>query len=349
MATPHFGSDNVSGIASEILEAITSANGGGVGSYGDDGLTDSLTARFAEVFETEVSVLPVGTGTIANCLAVSFITPPWGAVYCHHDAHIMVDEANGPEFFSGGAKLADLPGDHGRLDVATVREAATAFPVDDLHHPMRAALSITQATEWGNIYSVPQVQALGDLCTELDMVFHMDGARFANAVAALGCSPAEVTWKAGIDVMSFGATKNGCMAVEALVVFGEKRKEFVKLQRLHKRAGQLFSKMRFFSAQLEAYLANDNWITWAAHANTQAKRLSQGVAAVDGVKLLHPVEANEIFLSMPIAVYDAMAATGFGLYPISPSGDGHGSIRLVTSFNSDPADVDTLVAAAQGA
>lgn len=349
MSKAHFGSDNVSGIAPEILDAIARANEGGVDSYGGDALTDSLNARFGALFETEVSVLPVGTGSIANGLAISFITPPWGAVYCHHDAHIMVDEANGPEFFSGGAKLADLPAEHGRLDPETVRVAATAFDPNDVHHPMRAALSITQATEWGTLYSVDQVKALGAVAHELDLAFHMDGARFANAIAALGCTPAELTWKAGVDVLSFGATKNGCMAVEALIVFGKKREQFDTLRRLHKRAGQLYSKMRFFSAQLEAYLEDDRWIRWADHANRQAARLAEGLGALDGISLQHPCEANELFLTMPVAVYDALVATGIGLYPISPNGDGSGSIRLVTSFNTDPADVDHLLNAARSA
>jgi len=348
MATPHFGSDNVSGIAPEILDAIARCNTGGVDSYGDDDLTRSLDRRFAEIFETEVSVLPVGTGTIANDLAVSFITPPWGAVYCHRDAHIMVDEANGPEFFSGGAKLADLPGEHGRLDPEAVRAAATAFDRDDVHHPMRAGLSITQATEWGTVYTVEEIRALGAVGRELELTVHMDGARFANAIATLGCAPADITWKAGVDILSFGATKNGCLAVEALVVFGDKRKDFGTLRRLHKRAGQLFSKMRFFAAQLDAYVADGNWLRWAAHANQQATRLSEGLAAIDGVELLHPVQANEIFLRMPESVFAAMQTTGFGFYPLSPAGDGTGAIRLVTAFDTDPAHVDAVIAAAGG-
>ncbi|MBN36251.1 MAG: low specificity L-threonine aldolase [Rhodospirillaceae bacterium] len=348
MAKTHFGSDNVSGIAPEILDAIARANHGGVDSYGGDDVTASLEKSFGDIFETEVSVLPVGTGTIANCLAVSFVAPPWGAVYCHRDSHIMVDEANGPEFFSGGAKLADLPGDHGRLDPVTVRAAATAFDADDVHHPMRAALSITQATEWGTLYSLDQVRELGTVAGKLGMDFHMDGARFANAIAAMGCTPAELTWKAGVDVLSFGATKNGCLAVEALVVFGAKRKQFGTLRRLHKRAGQLYSKMRFFSTQLDAYLADNNWLSWAGHANAQAKRLSEGLCEADGVDLLHPVEANEIFLSLPESVFIAMQATGFGFYPIASAGDGTGTIRLVTAFDTDPADVETLIAAAKG-
>lgn len=349
MAKAHFGSDNVSGIAPEILAAIAAANEGGVDSYGDDALSVGLDARFGELFETEVSVLPVGTGTIANCLALALATPPWGAVFCSQEAHIVVDEANGPEFFTGGAKLTTIATGDGRLAPADVRAAATAFDPTDLHHPMRAVLSITQSTETGTLYSLEEVAALGGLARELDMVFHMDGARFANAVAALGCSPADLTWRAGVDVLSFGATKNGCLAVEAIVVFGDLRAQMPRLRRLHKRAGQLYSKMRFFAAQLEAYLEQDRWLAWASHANAQATRLAEGLAAIDGVALAWPVQANEVFLTMPVAVYEAIAAAGIGLYPLMPDGNGNGAIRLVTAFNTDPADVERVIAAARGA
>ena len=211
---------------------------------------------------------------------------------------------------------------------------------------MRAGLSITQATECGTLYSVDEVGALGAIAAELGLAFHMDGARFANAVAALDCTPAEITWKAGVDVLSFGATKNGCMAVEALVVFGDRRGQFDTLRRLHKRAGQLFSKMRFFAAQLDAYLADGRWLAWAGHANAMALRLARGLTVVEGVELLHPVQANEIFLNLPEAVFERMKTTGFGFYPPASAGGGTVSIRLVTAFNTDPRDVDALIVAA---
>jgi len=349
MASAHFGSDNVSGIAPEILDAIIAANQGGVDSYGDDALTMGLEQRFGALFETQVSVLPVGTGTIANCLSLALATPPWGAVFCSQEAHIVVDEANGPEFFTGGAKLTTIATADGRLAPDHVRAAATAFDPTDLHHPMRAVLSITQSTETGTLYTLDAVRELGALARELDMVFHMDGARFANAVAALGCSPADLTWRAGVDVLSFGATKNGCLAVEAIVVFGKLREQMPRLRRMHKRAGQLYSKMRFFAAQLDAYLEQDRWLTWAGHANAQAQRLARGLTAIDGIELAYPVEANEVFLTMPVAAYEAIVAAGIGLYPIAPSGDGRGSIRLVTAFDSAAADIDRVIAAARGA
>ncbi len=348
MDYPHFGSDNASGVAPEILEAIMRCNEGGVDSYGGDAVSEGLDDRFSEVFETAVSVLPVGTGSIANELALALLSPPWGAIYCSSEAHIVVDEANGPEFFTGGAKLVDLPGDHGRISEESVREAASAFDPEDVHHPKPAVLSITQACECGTLYSLDDIRALGDVARDHGLSFHMDGARFANAIAALGCSPAEITWKAGVDVLSFGATKNGCMAAEAIVLFGETRKDLPILRRLHKRAGQLYSKMRFISAQLAGYLDSANWLRWASHANGQAKRLAEGLCAVEGVSLIHPVEVNEVFLSMPLAVFDRLRSTGFGFYPIQPIGDGMGSVRLVTSFNTDPHDIERLIAAANG-
>ena len=349
MAAPraHFGSDNASGVAPEIMAALAEANRGGAAAYGEDGLTRDLDRRFSELFETEVQVLPVGTGSVANALALSFLAPPWGAVYCHQGAHIVVDEANGPEFFGHGLKLACLPARHGRLDAATLRAHVAPGDRDDVHRPMPAALSIAQASEWGTIYGIDHLRALGEACRALGLAFHMDGARFANAVAALGCAPAEIAWKAGVDLLSFGATKNGAMAAEALVAFGDSRRRFVDLRRLAKRAGQLYSKARFIAAQLHASLEDDRWLAWATHANAQAARLAAGLATVDGVELLHPVEANEIFLAMPQAVFAALEATGFGFYPPSAAADGRCTLRLVTAFDTRPGDVERLIAAAR--
>ena len=346
MHQPHFGSDNASGMAPEIIEALVRSNAGGVDSYGGDGLTLTLVEKFGEIFETEVSVLPVGTGTIANALSLAFLTPPWGAIFCYEEAHIVVDEANAPEFFTGGAKLIGLEGDHGRLHPQALRRAAASFEADDVHHPRPSALSITQASECGTLYSPDDLRALGDTARDLGLAVHMDGARFANAVAALECRPADMTWRAGVDVLSFGATKNGCMAAEVIIVFGDRRKDVPNLRRHHKRAGQLFSKMRFLSAQIEAYLDSGNWLTWARNANNQAKRLAEGLAAIDGVRLIHPVDVNEIFLEMPLAVFERLKRTGFGFYPIKPTAKGIGMVRLVASFNTPPDDIDRLLNAA---
>ncbi len=343
----HFGSDNVTGIAPEIMAALEAANNGGVASYGEDAMTEGLDARFSDLFETTCRVMPVGTGSIANGLALATVTPPWGEIFCHEEAHITIDEANGPEFYTGGAKLHLLAGDQGRVSPDTLRAAATRYPRDDVHHPLASAVSITQATEAGTLYSVDQVGAIGDLAKAEGLTFHMDGARFANAVAALGCAPGDLTWRAGVELLSFGATKNGCMAVEGIVLFNPSPERAGRLARLHKRAGQLYSKMRFFSAQLEAYISNDNWLTWAGHANTQAARLAAGLADISGVSLDSPVEANEVFCRLPQASFDAIVAAGIGTYPLSDNGDGTGSVRFVCSFNTQAEDVDKLITAAR--
>ncbi len=349
MHQPHFGSDNASGMAPEIIEALARSSAGGVDSYGGDELTIDLDERFGEIFETDVCVVPVGTGTIANALSLAFLTPPWGAIFCYEEAHIVVDEANAPEFFTGGAKLIGLEGDHGRLCPHVLRRAAASMDAHDVHHPRPSVLSITQASECGTLYSPDDVRALGDTARDLGLAVHMDGARFANAVAALECPPADMSWRAGVDVLSFGATKNGCMAAEAIVVFGDRRKDVPILRRHHKRAGQLFSKMRFLSAQLDAYLDSGNWLAWARNANAQASRLADGLQEIEGVRLLHPVDVNEIFLEMPLAVFERLKATDFGFYPIQPTGKETGAVRLVTSFNTSPGDIDRLLTAAANA
>ena len=343
---PHFGSDNASGMAPEVIEALARSSSGGVDSYGGDALTLALEKRFGEIFEADVAVLPVGTGTVANALSLAFLTPPWGSVFCYEDAHIVVDEANAPEFFTGGAKLMGLEGNHGRLHPDTLRRAAASFHSDDVHHPRPSVLSITQASECGTLYSANEISSLAETAHALGLAVHMDGARFANAVAALECRPADISWRAGVDVLSFGATKNGCMAAEAIIVFGDRRTDVPVLRRHHKRAGQLFSKMRFLAVQLDAYLDSGNWLRWAQNANTQARKLAEGLERLDGVRLLHPVDINEIFLEMPLCLFERLKRTGFGFYPIQPGGNDRGTVRLVTSFNTTGDDVDRLLAAA---
>ncbi len=348
MHQPHFGSDNASGMAPEVIEALARASAGGVDSYGGDTLTLALEERFGKIFETDVSVLPVGTGTIANALSLAFLTPPWGSVFCYEEAHIVVDEANAPEFFTGGAKLIGLEGDHGRLHPDTLRRAAASFDGDDVHRPRPSVLSITQASECGTLYCPDDVRSLADTARGLGLAVHMDGARFANAVAALECRPADMTWRAGVDVLSFGATKNGCMAAEAIIVFGDRRTDVPVLRRHHKRAGQLFSKMRFLAVQLDAYLDSGNWLRWARNANIQARRLADGLGKIDDVRLLHPVDINEVFLEMPLAVFERLRRTGFGFYPIQPTGKETGVLRLVTSFDTSADDIERLLTAAVG-
>lgn len=335
----NFASDNVTGIAPEILAAITAANGGAVPSYGEDAITQRLTAKLAALFEHEVAVLPVATGTAANVLCLSALVPPWGAIFCTEEAHIAVDETNAPEFYTGGAKLVPLPSRDGKLDPALL---ASKLPggLGIVHHAQPAAISLTQATEAGTVYRPAEIEALADIAHRHGLAVHMDGARFANAVSFLGVAPADITWRAGIDALSFGASKNGALAAEAIIFFDPEKACDLGYRR--KRGGHLFSKMRFLSAQLEAYIDGDLWLRNAAHANRAAARLATGLAQLPEVRLRYPVEANEIFIELPEPVIAGLLAEGFYFY----RWDGN-CIRLVTAFDTEDGAVDALIAAAR--
>ena len=336
----NFASDNVTGVCPEIMEALARANQGSALPYGDDAITRRLRSRVAQIFEHEVAVFPLATGSAANALALSAVSPRYGAVYCHREAHVNVDECGAPEFFTGGAKLVALEGDHAKL---TPKALATAiFGGGIVHHVQPAAISITQASEKGTVYTQQEVAALAEVARGHKIALHMDGARFANALAHLGCSPAQATWKAGVDVLTLGATKNGAMAAEAVVFFNPAQAE--GFEYLRKRGGQLFSKMRFVSAQLEAYLSDDLWLKNARHANAQAARLAEGLAALPGAELVAPVEANEVFIALPRPVVEGLKAAGYGFYVWR---DGQRpQARFVTAFDTPPADVEALLAEA---
>jgi threonine aldolase len=340
----NFNSDNVAGASPEILAALTAANAGAVASYGDDPITARLEARFAALFEHEVAVFPVGTGTAANALALAACVPPWGVVYCHPQAHIAVDECGAPEFYSGGAKLALLDGADAKLVPVVLAQALANGGAGVVHHVQPAAVSVSQATECGTVYRPAELAALGEIAHAHGCKLHVDGARFANALVTLGCSAAEATWRAGVDLLSFGATKNGALAAEAVIVFDAALAATLGYRR--KRAGHLFSKMRFLSAQLDAYLADDLWLRNARHANAMAARAAAGLAALGnrGVALAHPVEANELFVRLPASVNRGLAADGFLFHGWGPPEDG--VVRLVTAWNTDPADVEALIARA---
>jgi threonine aldolase len=339
----NFRSDNVTGAAPEILAALMAANEGTAASYGADAITTRLNERFNAIFEREVAVFPVATGTAANALAIAAVTPPWGVVYCHSESHIQVDECGAPEFFTGGAKLMPLECAEGKITPAAV-EAVLVEP-GIVHSPQPACISISQATEAGTVYTAEEVGALGALARRRGLSLHMDGARFANALVASNASPAALTWRAGVDVLSFGATKNGALAAEAVVFFDPARAAEVGYRR--KRAGHLFSKMRFISAQLEAYLEGDLWLRNARHANRMAARLAEGLAATPGAKLIHPVEANEIFIALPEQVIVALETAGVGFYRWGAPGEA--SLRLVTAFTTRAEDVDATIAIARRA
>jgi threonine aldolase len=341
----NFCSDNASGAAPEILRALEAANHGWATPYGEDDWTRRLQARIQEIFETEAAVLPVATGTAANVLCLSVMTPPYGAIYCHRDSHINVDECGAPEFYSGGAKLIALPGDHGKMTPEVLEAAIVDAGV--VHAVQPAAVSLTNASEAGTLYTPAETRAISELAKAHGLGLHLDGARFANALVSLGCSPAQATWKAGVDALSLGATKNGVLAGELVVIFDPGKAEELGYRR--KRGGHLFSKMRFLSAQLEAYLADDLWLRNARHANAMAAALAQGLAALPGAELRHPVEANEIFATLPEPVIQGLFERGFQFYRWGP-GANHGAkrgVRLVTAFNTDPAHVEAFLSAAR--
>jgi threonine aldolase len=333
-------SDNVSGIAPEILAAIAAANAGSAPSYGADPITGRLQGIFAALFETACFVQPVATGTATNALALALIAPPYGAIYCTDVGHVHDSECGAGEFYTGGARIVPLPAEHGRLRPETLRAALERAGIGHTGRVQPAALNLTQATERGTVYRPDELDGLVAVAKAYGLRVHMDGARFANALAALRCAPADVTWRRGIDVLSFGATKNGAMGAEAVVVFNPDLIEPLRFRA--RRAGQVFSKMRFISAQLEAYVQDGLWLRLAAHANAMAARLAAGLAALPAVRIRDPVEVNEIFAAMPRAMIAGLLERGFGLYD-----RGGGEVRLVTAFSNTAAEIDAFIAAAR--
>ncbi len=345
-----FASDNTAGALPEVLDAIQAAAAGFAPSYATDPVTEAVSQRFAEIFEREVGVFLMSTGTAANALAISSVTPPWGAIFCHREAHIMADECGACEFYTGGAKMIGVTGDGAKYTADTLGQALAAHPPHKPHIVPPKTVGLTQATECGRIYQVAEIEAITEVARSHDMAVHMDGARFANAVASLGCAPAEVTWKAGVDLLSFGATKNGCVAAEAVIVFDKAKAEELSYRRM--RAGHLISKSRFLAAQIEAYLKDDLWLKTAMHANRMAKRLSDGIASAGIGRVAWPVDANEVFAIVPRPVHEALQAAGavFHDWPFAgPEANGAGPdealIRLVASFATTDAHVDDFLAA----
>ena len=329
------------------MAALARANDGTASSYGGDEITARITEKLSKLFEKEVAVFPVATGTAANSLALATLTPHYGAVLCHDGAHIYEDECGAPEFFSGGAKLVPIAGAHGKLTPSAIRESLTHYQRGFVHHVQPAAISLTQATERGTTYSPDEVIAISRIANDAGLALHMDGARFANALAFLKCTPAEITWKAGVDAMSFGVTKNGALAAEAVVFFEPKKSADLEFRR--KRSGHLFSKMRFLSAQIEAMLDDGLWLRLAGHANAMALRLGSGLAQLPGFVLEHPVEANEVFARLPSrAAMESITAAGGKFYPWGPVGE-RPLIRLVCSFATREAEVEAFLTHAKRA
>lgn len=335
-AGPQFASDNGSGICPEAWAALVDANAGHAPSYGADDWTASAQRAIAALFEADCEVFLVFTGTAANSLGLASIARSTDAILCHASAHINVDECGAPHFFSGGARMLTVDAPQGKLTVEDV-EPLAATP-HDVHSARPRALSITQATELGTVYAVDEVRALAEFAQGRGMRVHMDGARLANAIASLGCAPAEVTWKAGVDVLSLGGTKNGLPFGEAVVFFDRRLADEFGRRRMQ--GGQLASKMRYLAAPWIGVLRDGAWLRHAAHANAMARRLRDALAGVPGTRLLAPVEANEVFVDVPLAAIEPLRALGWRFYEFI----GATGIRLVCSWDSTAEAVDTFAA-----
>lgn len=334
-----FYSDNTASICPEILAALSAANQGQVKAYGDDPWTERLDEVLSALFGASVRVFPVTTGTAANALSLATLSPPYGAIFAHEEAHIVRDECGAPEFFSGGARVVLVPGKDGKVTPEALATALDANP-PSVHTVQPAVLSLTQATELGTVYRPSEIAALAALAHRRGLKVHVDGARIANALAFLDCTPAELTWRAGVDVLSFGATKNGALAAEAVVFFQPTLVADFELRR--KRAGHLISKSRYVSAQLLAYVETGVWRSNAARANALARR----IGAAGGAQLMHPVEANEVFLRLGEPRKQALRAQGLEFYDWGA--ERSGEARFVASWDQSEASVEELCAALRG-
>ncbi len=344
----NFRSDNETGAHPLIIEAVARAfSAGPVHSYGADAWTQKVEQRLRQIFQKpDLVSFPVATGTAANVLALSCCTPPWGSIYCHPTAHIAVDEANAPEFYTG-AKLEPIDGPAGKIDSKALANALAQPVYGVVHHPQPSAVSITQATECGAAYAPEEIAAIATSTHRQGLKLHMDGARFANALSYIDCSAAELSWQAGVDVLSLGATKNGALGAEVVIFFDADLAREFEFRR--KRGGHLFSKMRLLSSQLDAYFADGLWLSNAKHANIMARRLVAGLTTLKGTSLLYPVDANEIFVVLPAHMHDALQAAGAQYHPWPSDRPGERAFRLVTAFDTEPAAVDKFLAIAKAA
>ncbi len=341
----HFASDNWAGAAPQIVEAVA-AEAARVGvAYGGSALDERVAARFSELFECEVAVFFVATGSAANGLAMSAVGCTGGVVFCHEDCHMIEGECGGVEFLTGGARLLGLPGAAGKLDIDALERAIAAFTPASEHNGRGMAVSLTQQSEAGTVYSLEEIRRVGEIAHANDMPLHMDGARFANALAHLDVSPAAMTWKAGVDILSFGATKNGCFAAEAVVFFDPSRAADMPF--LRKRAGQLFSKSRFVAAQFDAYLRDGLWLELARHANAMAGRLRAGLAASNAAREAWPTTGNEIFAVLRRDNAKSLRTAGAEFHEWTRGGaevaDDEILVRFVTAFSTRPDEVDAAV------
>lgn len=344
----NFISDNSSAAAPQIINAISSVNAEYQPSYGDEDLAQLVNLQMCELFEApQAQTYLVATGTAANALCLACFCPPWGAVYCHHQAHVEEDECGAPEFYTGGAKLVKLKGGHGRIDTHELQTALVSATIAGVHNVQRGALSITNATELGAVYTPETVTKLSSLAATYKLRTHLDGARLANAIAHLGCTPAEITWKAGVSAVVFGGTKNGLLGVEAVVFFDDSLCWEFELRR--KRGGHLFSKHRYLSAQIDAYLKDDLWLTLATQANNHAQYLAEKLLTLPDCEIAHPVEANMVFPILPRKLHAKALSRGakYYLWPMNTSLDGDPEERIkarfVCSWSTTKAEIDLMI------
>lgn len=336
-----FASDNGAPVPDAVMQAMLRANADPAMPYGNDALTARVQDRLRDLLAAPQAVVHfVATGTAANALALATLTPPWGAILCHPLAHIQNDECGAPEFFSG-AKLLTVAGQDGRMDPAALADTIGGLGRRNVHSVQPGAVSITNVTEAGTVYTPDQTAALAEIAHANDLPLHLDGARFANAVAATGASPADLTWRAGVDALSFGGTKGGLPGAEAVVFFDPGQAWDFELRR--KRGGHLFSKLRFLSAQFDGWLDAGLWLELSRHANAMNARLAAGLAGLPDVRLAYPADANITFATLPPAMHDRLQAAGARYYAMAD-----GRARLVTSWATTPQEVDAFLAAARG-
>jgi threonine aldolase len=329
-----FASDTYAGMCPEALAALHDANRGHVPAYGDDPWTARATTFLRDLFETDCVVAFVSTGTAANALAVAALSQPWNSVLCHADAHVQTDECGAPEFFGRGIKVVPLPGGHGKLDPAAIQSAAGQGR--DVHSHRPGVLSLSQATEAGTVYTELELRALGEAARELGLRVHLDGARFANAVMSLRVPPRALTWQAGVDVLCLGGTKNGLAGGDAVVVFFNKElAEGFAYRR--KQGGHLLAKMRFIAAPWVALLESGAWLRNAEHANARARQLEAELRGLPGVRVLHPVQANAVFVQLPEGWARGLHRRGWHFYSIA------GGERLMCSWDTGEEDIAALV------
>jgi len=342
----NFSSDNAYGADPRVLAALAEANEGAASPYGDDPWTEKLREAMNRLFEREVATYPIVTGTAANALALATLCPQHGAILCHAEAHIAADECGAPEFFTHGAKLVPLEGEGAKLTPDTIEQALKRFKKGFVQHAQPAVISLAQTTERGTVYTPDEIAAIAAIARQHDLKLHMDGARFANALAHLGCSASQATWRAGIAALSFGSTKNGALGAEAVVFFDPDDARDFEYRR--KKGGHLISKMRFVSAQMLALLQDGHWLTIASRANGLAKRAAQELKAIPGVEIAHPVEANAVFARFPDAMLVRLRRAGMHFHDWSPSEDGKTLVRLMFSFATPDADLEQFLSIARG-